>query len=132
MVKVGELMEAWEVINEVKDYHDFEFKLRMFLEHFYYREGIREKLVEKEPIVNENEIMNNMLAACVEEMCFRAGVKRPEWLIKKAFNGFVNPVIYNPTNTYMSDAEKVFLYLNSPIAFQRRLLFVDPEFLIRL
>ena len=115
----------------VNNYENFEYRLSQFLESFYYDVDIREEIVKEEPLTYGDYLMNGIIAAVVEELCYRYKVEIPSWVLKKEFSGFDYPVIYNPLGVDFSKETIILYYLNSPVSFIIRNIFVSSQFLIR-
>ena len=94
-------MTAKRVIDDsIVSREEFEINLSQFLDDFYSCDNNDEKylLIKDEytgEYSEENEMILRIIAATVDELCFRYQLEqRPEWIDKKKFIGSDKPIFY--------------------------------------
>lgn len=99
----------------------FDVALREFLDHFYLNPGERQEAIDPVPEMLPDERHNATLGAVAEHLARRWSLSIPEWTEEP--ERFLNRP-YFPTP--LEDL-KALLIAQSPLAFRRRLIFVEAE-----
>lgn len=119
------------ILENTKDFNEFDLYLGQFLDDFYNSDNKleRELIIAEEPADSGDNIKNRIMAAIVDELCFRYELKVPEWVSKDNFiKG--EPIFYHG-GLVKEDYYKVILMLEAPITFAIRDVFVPRQFLVR-
>ncbi|MEI6286477.1 MAG: hypothetical protein WCP79_08245 [Bacillota bacterium] len=113
-----------EFTTEYKHGSDWGLLLGEFLDEFYAHPDI--KALESEPELMDEE-KDAYIAAIAEHLARRFGWSAPDWTKKQ--NRFLHKPLF--VNGGL-ESLKALLLVQSPVAFRRRMIFVDDEHLSRV
>jgi hypothetical protein len=99
-------------------------RVREFLDHFYTESGSRQAALEPEPALTGDAVADAYLAAVAEHLALSYDLEVPAWV--HAPERFLHrPHFAGP------EGMKAVLLAESPLAFRRRMIFVDYDPLAR-
>jgi len=100
--------------------------LRCFLDAFYIASKEDKQIkISEEPPLTENEYFNAYLAAVAEHLAWDYALKTPSWCFQK------NRFLRSPIFTNKLEGTKGILFVDSPSAFRRRMIFTGHDPLSR-
>lgn len=92
--------------------------LREFLDHFYAHPGDRRNAILEEPALLADPVANAYLAATAEHLALQYRLPVPHWTAEP--ERFLHEAHFGGP-----EGMKAMLLVESPLAFRRRMLFVD-------
>jgi hypothetical protein len=101
--------------------------LREFLDEFYVEKDPQERqaMLNEEPPLGDNVRENAYLAAVAEHLALRYQLEIPEWTLSQ------ERFLKHPFFPAGLESLKATLLVESPVAFRRRMIFVDADPLYR-
>lgn len=101
--------------------------LREFMDEFYSQDdpNILFKMIEKEPVLTDEPKINAYYAAVAEHLAYKYKLKIPSWVNNK--ERFLHRAHF-PCGL---ESLKALYLMESPVAFRRRMIFVEAEPLYR-
>lgn len=116
-----------EVARTAAEHGGIDPLLREFLDEFYCENdaAIRVSMMEEEPMPAGSAKADAYLAAVAEHLSRWARVKKPEWVEKQ------ERFLQRPSFPAGFESMKAMWIAQSPVAFRRRMIFVDSDPLYR-
>jgi hypothetical protein len=96
-----------------------------FLDSFYSNPNRRQTMIEPEPPLTGDDRRDAYMAAAAEHLARRWGLRIPDWTDNSARS------LHEPWFTTDIEALKPLLLAQSPLAFRKRMIFVEHEPLSR-
>lgn len=115
----GSLAETMRNVKEGRQ--DFSTALSEFLDEFYLREQYRQAAIAEKPVLVGNSHQDAFIGAVGEHLARRWGLQIPEWTHEPA-RFLKEPMFSSP-----AESMKALLLVESPVAFRRRMIFVEAE-----
>lgn len=103
---------------------DFDGAVRQFLDSFYADASLRAEALRQEPVLLE-PLKEAYLAALAEHLARSFGMDVPEWSDKMGFS------LERPYFAGGLESLKPLLFVESPTAFRRRMIFISKDALSR-
>jgi hypothetical protein len=103
---------------------DFDPAVREFLDSFYAQPSLRAAALRQEPVVL-GPLQDAYLAALAEHLARSFGIEVPEWTDRRGFS------LDRPFFAGGLESLKPLLFVESPAAFRRRMIFISKDALSR-